>query len=156
MTENNQGDTGTPDPREIRKVKLDLDASPEIKLKLSEGNIYFYGPETIIGAASSFAGIEAFPAGETMTWFFVTDEWQYVFKGEAEVTYSLYSTFHTEQRTMHVGPGDFFFIPAGARVTWKVAPGEDLLHLVVVLLVSAPRERADMRYLKPEVIERLT
>jgi len=145
-------DAKTPDPREIQKTKMDLTRSPNRKFQLSTGNVFLY--EGSIFTKSSFGALEHFPAGETMSWVFDHDEWQYILKGEAEVTYSLASTMHTEQEIMHVAAGDLYFIPCGARLTWKVAPGDDLLHLCVVMQLAAPRE-AGISYVRPGALTEL-
>jgi len=67
MTENNQGILPTPDPREIQKVRLGPDLNPTIKLTTLAGPINLYGPETGIIGSSSFAALEDFLAGETMS-----------------------------------------------------------------------------------------
>jgi hypothetical protein len=124
--------------REIQKIRIEPDIGPSIKIKSVTGNFYGYGPESVIFTPSSGAGLEDFGAGETVTWFFPTDEWHYILRGEAEVTYSLAATSHTEEKTMHISPGDLYFIPAGARLTWKVAPASNLVHFFVVLTVTIP------------------
>jgi mannose-6-phosphate isomerase-like protein (cupin superfamily) len=127
----------TPDPRIIQKTNISPDARPNRRLKTLWGNAYLY--PGAIGTQSSFSAIEHFAPGETVSWSFMGDEWHYILKGEAEVTYSLGATLHTEERRMQVKKGDLYLIPAGARLTWKVAPGEPLLHLCVVILLSGPR-----------------
>lgn len=138
--EKSQGNTQMPDPREIQKIRLDPDIGANRKLKTVGGTTYFYGPGTSIFTKSSFAAMAHFAAGDTAMWAFGHDEWQYILKGEADVTYSLDSTLHTEQKTMHISQGDLYFIPAGARLTWKVAPHSELVRLNLVLIVSAPQE----------------
>jgi quercetin dioxygenase-like cupin family protein len=126
-----------PDPRIIQKTHISLDARPNRKLKTLWGNAYLY--PGAIGGPSSFGAMEHFAPGETVSWSFMGDEWHYILKGEAEVTYSLGSTMHTEERRMTVKAGDLYFIPAGAHLTWKVGPAEPLLHLCVVILLAGPR-----------------
>ena len=145
-------DKKAPDPREIQKTRLDPGRRPNRKIKLLTGTAFLY--EGSIFAKSSFAAVEHFPAGETISWTFDHDEWQYILKGEADVTYSLASTMHTEQKIMHIAPGDLYLIPCGARLTWKVAAGDDLLHLCVVMLLAAPRE-AGISYVAPGALEEL-
>jgi hypothetical protein len=142
-----------PDPRLIQKTNIRLDARPNRKLKMLGGNAFLY-PGTLF-CQSSFGAMEHFAPGETVTWSFMGDEWHYILKGEAEVTYSLGATMHTEERKMTVKAGDLYLIPAGARLTWKVAPGEPLLHLCVVILLAAPRTES-VAYAAPGAVEELT
>ena len=142
-----------PDPRLIQKTNIRLDANPNRKLKMLGGNAFLY-PGTLF-TQSSFGALEHFAPGETVTWSFMGDEWHYILKGEAEVTYSLGATMHTEERKMTVKGGDLYLIPAGARLTWKVAPGEPLLHLCVVIWLAAPRTES-MAYAAPGAVEELS
>ena len=82
-------------------------------------------PETRSAAystANCSGEVEEFGAGDTIFWFFPHDEMHYVLKGEADLTYTLASTSHTVQKTAHVSAGEFYVVPTGARVTWKVPP----------------------------------
>jgi len=155
MAENkSQGNRETPDAREIQRIRVDPDMGANRRLKTVGGTTYFYGPGTSIFAKSSFAAMAHFAAGDTTFWAFGHDEWQYILKGEAEVTYSLDSTLHTEENTMHIAAGDLYFIPAGARLTWKVAPHSELVRLNLVLIVSAPQEPLPS-YITPGAMEEL-
>jgi ethanolamine utilization protein EutQ (cupin superfamily) len=149
-----QGQADIPNtvPPTIQKMKIDLEKKPNRKLKLPTGNAFLY-PDSIF-CKSSFAAMEHFPAGETMSWTFDSDEWQLILKGEAELTYSLAASMHTEQHTMHLAPGDLYLIPAGSRLTWKVSHGDPLLHLCVVLLLVPPREPG-VPYVAPGTLEYL-
>ena len=154
VEENSQSNNKVPDPREIQKIRLNPDMGADRKLKTVGGTTYFYGPGTSIFARSSFAAMAHFAPGDTTFWAFGHDEWQYILKGEADVTYSLDSTLHTEEKTMHIAPGDLYFIPAGARLTWKVAPHSELVRLNFVLTVSATQEPLPS-YVAPGAMEQL-
>jgi len=147
-------DTQTPDAREIQKIKIDPERSPSRKLKFLTGTVYMYGPESTIPATSSFGVMERFASGETISWPFDVDEWHYTLKGEADVTYSLRSTFHTERKTMHVAPGDLYLVPAGAYLTWKVTSKDDLVRLCIVMHLSAPKNPR-ISYVAPGALEEL-
>jgi len=116
-------------PREIRKVRLDPDIGPIVKIKSLSGNIGNYGPESLIFGQGVGGGLEDFMPGEEISWSFVAGEFHYILRGEADITYSLASTSHTERKTMHAAPGDFYYIPPGARLKFKIAPGENYVHL---------------------------
>jgi oxalate decarboxylase/phosphoglucose isomerase-like protein (cupin superfamily) len=141
-----------PDPRIIQRVNIDTNRKPDRRLRLLNGNVYLYPGTTRM--PSSFAAVEHFAPGETVYWCFMGDEWQYVLKGEADITYSLAATMHTEEREIHVGPGDLYAIPAGARLRWTVTSKEPFMHLCVVVLLSAPRSE-ELYHVAPGALEYL-
>lgn len=98
-----------PEPivREIPKIKL----TPETH-------------SAVYSTANLSGEVEEFGAGDTIFWFFPHDEMHYVLKGEADLVYTMASTSHTVEKTAHVAAGDFYIVPTGARVTWKVPASE--------------------------------
>ena len=97
------------------------------KLKTVRGTLYgkFY-----INEPSGFVCIEDFGAGETCRWAFFHDEFHYILEGEADLTYSM-PPLHLEKKSAHVKAGQFYMIPAGAEIEWKVAPGSPYRKLCV-------------------------
>ena len=94
-------------------------------------NVDALKPETtVVGSTFNTLNCSAevceFPAGSEVFWFFDYDETHYVLMGEAEVTYSMASTSHSERKTMKVAQGDFYVVPMGVRMTWKVSPDAPL------------------------------
>ncbi len=93
-----------------------LDEIPVLKVTES-------GPTSGQFTANCAAEVREYAAAETKFRFFPHDEMHYVIAGEADLKYSLASTSHTQVKEITVHQGDFFIIPAGARVTWNVAAG---------------------------------
>ena len=90
-------------------------------------NVNVLKPETTkVGSTYKTANCSAevceFPAGSTVFWFFDYDETHYVLSGEADLTYSLASTSHTEVKNAKIKQHDFYVVPTGCRLTWKVSP----------------------------------
>ena len=82
------------------------------------------GPPQGMYNANCAAQVEELAPGTELFWFFPKDEIHHVLKGEADITYSLAGTSHTEKKNAHLTPGDWFIAPAGARITWNViSPG---------------------------------
>ncbi|MFC2032467.1 cupin domain-containing protein [Chloroflexota bacterium] len=125
---------------EMPFMKFDPDQEPDVRVETLSG-IYLGFRKNVIRSANGSCALEDFLPGETMFWFFPNDEIQYIVKGKAEVTYSLAGTSHTEQKTMMVEPGDCYLIPRGARVTWKVVPGDPLRHLCFLMPGGPPTQR---------------
>ena len=117
-------------------------------------NVNTYKPETAkvgstFSTANCSAEVEEFPAGSTVFWFFDYDETHYVLQGEAEMTYSLASTSHAERKTVEIKQGDFYIIPLGARITWKVSPSGPL-RLFWITEPGIPASRHGKRSLAAE------
>ncbi len=129
---------------EIPFMKFDPDQKPDLRVETQSG-VFLAFTKNYIRMANGRSGLEDFLPGETMFWFFPHEEIQYIVKGRAEMTYSLAGTSHTEQKTMTVEPGDCYLIPRGARVTWKVAPGDPLRHLFFIMPGTPPTQRKPER-----------
>ncbi|MFC2031843.1 cupin domain-containing protein [Chloroflexota bacterium] len=132
-----------PDPvlTEMPFMKFAPDQKPDVRVETLSG-VYLGFKKNMIVTANGICGLEDFLPGESIFWFFPNDEIQYIVKGKAEMTYSLAGTSHTEQKTMDLEPGDCYLIPRGARVTWKVAPGDPLRHLAFLMPGTPPTQRA--------------
>ncbi|MFC2031839.1 cupin domain-containing protein [Chloroflexota bacterium] len=117
---------------EMPFMKFDPDQEPEVRVESVSGAYEGYR-KNMIHSANGICGLIQFSPGETLFWFFPNEELHYIVKGKAEVTYSLAGTSHTEQKTMTVEPGNCYIVPRGARVTWKVAPGDPLRHLDFIM-----------------------
>ncbi|MFC2031841.1 cupin domain-containing protein [Chloroflexota bacterium] len=136
----------TPEPilTEMPFMKFYPDQEPDIRVDtLSGAYLQYKYVKNMVLTANGMAGLIAFPAGETMFWFFPNEELHYIVKGTAKITYSLAGTSHTEQKTFTVEPGDCYLVPRGARVTWEVGPDEPLKHLDFLMPgVPFPEQRA--------------
>jgi uncharacterized cupin superfamily protein len=126
---------------EIPKMKIDIEHEPDTKIETVSGNFYTH-KSPLIRTANGVCSQEDFGAGETFTWMFPYDEFHWIVKGSAEMTYSLAGTSHTEQKTVRIKPGDIYLLPTGARVTWKIDPGEPLRHICIVLPGNAASTKA--------------
>ncbi|MFC2032858.1 cupin domain-containing protein [Chloroflexota bacterium] len=118
---------------EIPKMRVDTNQDPDIRFETSTGNFYISSSMNRIRSANGRVAIEDFGAGETITWMFPHDEFHWVLRGEADMTYSLAGNSHTEQKKVSLKEGDIFLIPLGARVTFKVGPTKPLRRLVLTL-----------------------
>jgi len=78
-----------------------------------------------------------YPANGTAFRFFPQDEMHYVLRGKAEVVYSLASNSHQKQQTITLNVGDFYVIPVGARMTWKI--GDEALRILRIILPGIPK-----------------
>lgn len=126
---------------EIPKIKVDIEHEPDTKIESISGS--FYGHKTpVIRVANGVFSLEDFGAGETITWMFPYDEFHWIVKGSAEMTYSLAGTSHTEQKTVRIKEGDIYLLPTGSRATWKVDPGVPLRKICVLLPSNAGSTRA--------------
>ncbi|MEW6142349.1 MAG: cupin domain-containing protein [Chloroflexota bacterium] len=90
-----------------------LNEIPKIRLSLEGQTQGMYN-------ANCTTQVEELQPGVEFFWFFPKDEIHHVLKGEADITYSLAGTSHTEKKNAHLSQGDWYVVPAGARVTWKV------------------------------------
>lgn len=96
------------------------------------------GPCEGMYTANCTAQVEDIPAGTELFWFMAKDEIHHVVKGEADITYSLAGTSHTEKKNAHLSAGDWYIAPNGARITWKVtSPGP--LRLMWLTLPGVPK-----------------
>lgn len=125
---------------EIPFMKFDPDQEPDLRVETVSGTLLNYTRNNIRTANGS-CSLEDFPPGETVFWFFPHDEIHYVVKGKAEITYSLASSSHTEQKTMTAEAGEAYLIPHGARITWKVEPGDPFRHLCFIMPGNPPTQR---------------
>ncbi|MFC2032440.1 cupin domain-containing protein [Chloroflexota bacterium] len=125
---------------EIPIIKFNPDDEPDIRGESLSGVFYGFSKNRIHTANGTF-GWEEYPPGETMFWFFPTDQVHYIIKGRAEMTYSLAGTSHTEQKTIMLEPGDAYVVPRGSRIAWKVAPGEGLRHIGIQMPGTPHRQR---------------
>jgi len=124
---------------EIPKIKID----PQGKVRVTRsrfGNLYFTGRFLMYPEANVIC--EYFGAGETVKWAFNYCEVHYILNGEADMSYSLYHTGHTEVKTMKVEKGDAYIIPSGAFVEWKVSNKGHLMKLCVIMPGMPPGEPA--------------
>ena len=117
---------------EIPRMRIDPDQEPNLMFETLTGK-YYASSKNFIRSANGRMGIEDFEAGATLTWMFPHDEFHWILKGKAEMTYSLAGTSHTEQETVTIQEGDIFLIPLGARVTWKIDPSSRLRRVAVVM-----------------------
>jgi len=90
--------------------------------------------------ANCAAQLEDLAPGQQLFWFFPKDEIHHVVKGEADITYSLAGTSHTEKKNAHLSAGDWYIVPAGARVTWKVTSTSPL-RLLWLTMPGIPQSR---------------
>ncbi len=89
-------------------------------------NINVLAPETVqtgttFSTANCSAEVDEFPAGSTVFWFFDYDETHYVLEGEAEMTYTMAGTSHTVVKKAGIKRGNFYLVPMGVRITWRVS-----------------------------------
>jgi len=82
-----------------------------------------YGAGFQVNDDRGFVIVEEFGPGEEITWDFVHDELQLVLSGEAEITYS-FAPLHLERKIVRVKAGQFYFIPAGAQLHFKILSKE--------------------------------
>lgn len=117
---------------ELSKLPLPiLEEMPKISVK-AEGKV------DSMYTANCSADVEDVPAGGSLFWFFPHDEIHHVLKGAADVTYSLAGTSHTEKKAAHLAEGDWYIVPAGARVTWNVS-AKGPMRLLWIALPGVPR-----------------
>jgi len=135
---------------EIPIMRVNLNQSPDQKIKTISGNFYPNTEQTMT-YEEAYVSVEDFGAGEDFSWFFPEPEIQYILKGKAEMTYSLGATSHTETKTVMLQEGDCYIIPAAARCRWKVDPAGPLRKFVVMM--PFPQRAFGMR--KPEAVEKL-
>ena len=121
-----------PDSNEIPKVKVDPERTPTHVTKTLRGELGGFPADTGIFHPEGMMAIEDFKAGDTIRWTFPHPEFQYVLKGKAELTYML-PPWYDEEKTLTVETGDAYLIPNGADVVFKIAPGEPLRKLCMVM-----------------------
>ena len=110
---------------EIPKIRINPDRDWDIKVEMPGGDFY-QDTTNMLRAANGMLALEGFGAGETFSWIYAFDEFAWIVRGKAEMTYSLSGTSHTEQKTVTIKEGDIFLIPLGARITFKVDPSGPL------------------------------
>jgi len=118
--------------REILKVHIDPEANPAVMIKTLRGNIGQFPLEKGIFHPDGFMAVEDLFAGETLRWMMQHAEFQYILKGKAEFIYSL-APWYDEEKTMTVVEGDAVLLPAGADITFKVAPGAPFRRICVIM-----------------------
>jgi hypothetical protein len=118
--------------REILKVKVDPNRNPTHVTKTVRGDLPGFPADTTIFHPEGMMAIEDFKAGDTIRWTFPHAEFQYVLKGKAELVYIL-PPWYDEEKTLSMETGEACLIPNGADVTFKIAPGEPLRKLCVVM-----------------------
>jgi uncharacterized cupin superfamily protein len=116
--------------QEIPKIRIDASAPQTRRIRTLRGNLYPVGKALVTSHGSG--AIEDFGAGETARWQFWHPEAHYILGGAADVTYSMPPWFD-EEHSMRVEAGDFYIIPPGADITWKVTSAEPLRKLCVIL-----------------------
>ena len=83
-----------------------------------------YGPiwmKVYLDEESCLAGLEDFHIDERFREFtYFTHGTQYVINGEAEITYSDYTTMMTEKRNIKLKEGDLFYMSPGTRIQWNI------------------------------------
>ena len=126
---------------EIPKIKIDPSQEPDIRIETLSGNFYPYTTTNLLLCANGVVDMEDFGAGETITWMFPYDEFHWIAKGKAKMTYSLAGTSHTEQKTVEVKEGDIYLLPLGSRATWQVDPSGPLRKICVVMPSTAGSTR---------------
>ncbi len=134
---------------EIPKIKIDPSQEPDIRLQTVSGNLYLYTTANVLRRANAALVMLGFGVGETVTWMFPYDEFHWVVKGKAEMTYSLAGTGHTERKKATIQEGDIYLIPRGARITWKVGPDGPVRLVGIIMPASADSAR------RPEKIHKL-
>jgi mannose-6-phosphate isomerase-like protein (cupin superfamily) len=66
------------------------------------------------------------------SWPFWFDEFHYVIKGKAEITFTS-PPFHEKEEKIVLEAGDAYYTPIGTIATWKILSAEPFLHLNVVM-----------------------
>jgi len=94
-------------------------------------NVNVLKPETVkVGSTYNTLNCSAevceFPAGSEVFWFYDHDETHYVLSGEADLTYTMASTSHSDRKEAKIKQHDFYIVPMGVRMTWKVSPNAPL------------------------------
>jgi uncharacterized cupin superfamily protein len=115
--------------KEISKIKIDPEAKVKRIVKTLRGDLHF---SCELVTPQGMLAVEDFASGETIRWIFFHDEWHYILKGKAELTYSL-PPWHDEQKTMTVEAGEAYFIPCGADITFKIVSKEPYRKMLVVM-----------------------
>lgn len=98
-----------------------------------------YFPEVGIRTADAVVAFEEFDAGDTVRFSPDRTIVAIVRQGRAEITYTLSGTHHTEIKKMDVKEGDVYVIPSGAYLEWKVLPGNNYRHLVILVPGYSPQ-----------------
>jgi mannose-6-phosphate isomerase-like protein (cupin superfamily) len=115
---------------EIEVGQADSGAEARHRIETTRGNIYAVG--RVIDTPYGTAALEDFGPGETVRWAFWHAEFHYIVSGSAEVSYSL-APWHDKVQYMSVNPGAYYLIPPGAELTFRVAAGEPLRKLCVIM-----------------------
>jgi len=123
------------------------EASACRRIGTTRGNLYVVGQA--LDTAHGTAALEDFGPGETVRWAYCHTEFHYIVSGSAEVTYSL-PPWHDSTQMLTVGPGDYYLIPPGAELTFRVAPDEPLRKLCVIM----PKENL-YGEVRPNAVEKL-
>ena len=115
---------------DIPKIKIDR-SNTTLVMRCPFGDLYMKQPSINVEEANVVE--EDFKAGSTVHFEFPYTEVHYILEGEAEVSYTLMSSFYTEKKTMKIEAGDAYLIPRGAFVEWKVSPKGPLRKFCVVM-----------------------
>lgn len=101
--------------------------------------------KALVNVPQALIGIEDFMPGSTVNWAFWHDEFQYILRGEAEITYTLVPD-HSKVNTVRIKAGQCYLILNGTRATFKVLSKEPYTHF----WVNMPRYHYDRWILKQE------
>jgi hypothetical protein len=113
--------------------KFTYDGSKLKRLDFKQGSIVTFGDVGINEPGCIAAFEEMRPEIPMKDWWpFWFDEFHYVIKGKAEITYTS-PPFHEKEEKIIVEAGDAYLTPIGICATWKIIGSEPFLHLNVVM-----------------------
>ena len=115
----------------IKKFRYEKDKLKRTELK--QGNVVTFS-DISLNEPGCMAGFEEMRPEIPMkeSWTFTTDQFFYVMKGKAEITYSSSPSYEKEEKII-VEAGDAYFVPIGKCATWKIIGSEAFLQLFVLM-----------------------
>jgi len=115
----------------IKKIRYEKDKLKRMEFK--QGNMIVFA-DIGLNEPGCLAGFEEIRPDIPMkeSWTFWFDEFHYVIRGKAEITYTSPPLHEKEERIIVVA-GDAYFTPIGTCATWRVIGSEIFLHLNVVM-----------------------
>jgi len=115
----------------IKKFRYEKDKLKRLDFK--QGNVVVFS-DVGLNESGCIAAFEELRPDIPMKegWPFWFDEFHYVIKGKAEITFTS-PPFHEKEEKIVVEAGDAYFTPIGTIATWKIIGLEPFLHLNVVM-----------------------
>ena len=113
--------------------KFRYEKSKQKRMEFKQGNLVNFA-DIALNELGCIAGFEEFRPDipQKKSWTFWHDEFHYVIKGKAEITYTS-PPLHDKEEKVIVEAGDAYFTPIGTCATWKLIGSEEFLHLNVVM-----------------------